>query len=327
MPLISVIIPVYNGEKTIQETITSVLQQTFTDFELIIINDGSQDSTLAIISSIPDPRIKIFSYPNSGVAASRNRGISKAQGEFIASLDADDLWSVDKLEAQLATLQSNPQAAVAYSWSDCIDESSQFLRKGGHITVSGDAFAKLLLVDILENGSNSLIRKQALTQLGDYDESMAAGQDWEMHLRLAARFQFVCVPRPQVFYRISTHSMSNNVWRLEQVALEVINRNFRNCPDDLKYLKSHSLANIYKYLTVKSLEGIPEQAKGIAAIKFLAHAVKNDPSLLHKRITLKVLIKAVIFMLFSPQKSQALLTKARRLTGTGALLMHMQVNV
>src|SRR4028119_812278 len=112
MSLISVIIPVYNGEKTIQETIESVLNQTFTDFELIVINDGSQDATLEIVERIQDSRLKVLSYPNAGQAASRNRGLSHASGEYISFIDADDLWTPDKLEAQLRALQDNPQAAV-----------------------------------------------------------------------------------------------------------------------------------------------------------------------------------------------------------------------
>src|SRR5574338_867068 len=123
MPTISVILPVYNGEKTIQETIESVLQQTFEDFELIIINDGSQDATLHQVSTLSDARIKVFSYPNAGVSASRNRGIAQAEGEYIAFIDADDLWTPDKLGAQFKTLQTNPQVAVAYSWTNWIDES------------------------------------------------------------------------------------------------------------------------------------------------------------------------------------------------------------
>lgn len=113
MPTISVIIPVYNGQKTIKETIQSVLNQTFADWELIIVNDGSQDATLEIINSINDYRIKVFSYSNAGVSSSRNRGIDQAQGEFISFLDADDLWTPDKLKEQLKALQENPQAALA----------------------------------------------------------------------------------------------------------------------------------------------------------------------------------------------------------------------
>ncbi|MCF3623160.1 glycosyltransferase family 2 protein, partial [Planktothrix agardhii] len=118
MPKISVIIPVYNGEKTIQKTIESVLQQTWQDFELIVINDGSQDATLEILSSIQDPRLRILSYSNAGLASSRNRGITEATGEYISFLDADDLWTPDKLEAQFQALEEHPEAAVAYSWTD-----------------------------------------------------------------------------------------------------------------------------------------------------------------------------------------------------------------
>jgi len=101
--------------------------QIYSNFELIVIDDGSNDSTLDVIKNIQDSRLKVFPYPSAGSAAvSRNRGFSHASGEFIVFLDADDLWTPDKLEAQLAALQENPPAAVAYSWVDRIDESSQF---------------------------------------------------------------------------------------------------------------------------------------------------------------------------------------------------------
>jgi glycosyltransferase involved in cell wall biosynthesis len=86
MPLVSIIIPVYNGEKTIQKTIESVLQQTFQNFEILVINDGSHDSTLNVINNIKDERLRIFSYPNAGVSTSRNRGLALARCEFISGL-------------------------------------------------------------------------------------------------------------------------------------------------------------------------------------------------------------------------------------------------
>src|SRR5919199_6245537 len=207
MPLISVIIPAYNAEKTIKQTIESVLNQTFSDFEIIVINDGSEDSTLDIVSSIPDPRIQVFSYPNAGPQKSRNRGWGNASGEYVSFLDADDLWTPDKLEAQLKALQENQKAAVAYSWTDYIDESSQLLKRGGYMTVNGDVFPQLLLIDFIANGSNPLIRRQALIEVGGFDESLTAAEDWDMWLRLAARYHFVAVPAPQILYRISMNSM------------------------------------------------------------------------------------------------------------------------
>lgn len=325
MPLISVVIPVYNGEKTIRQTLESVLNQTFTDFEVIVINDGSQDTTLEIVANIADPRLKVFSYPNAGQAASRNRGLSQARGEFIAFLDADDLWTSDKLEAQLRVLQENPQAAVAYSWSDCIDESGNFLREASHRTVNGDVYAKLLLTDFLDNGSNPLIRRQAITEVGGFDESLLPAEDWDMWLRLAARYHFVAVPYPQVLYRQSANSESSNVLRLELACLRVIQRTFTQAPDSLQHLKKPSLANLYKYLIFKCFEGSPERWRGRVAARFLGSAVRHDPFLLRSRVIWKVLFKIGIMMLLPPQQAQAFFTKFKKIFNTTTLLGHLQI--
>jgi len=93
MPTISVVIPAYNSEKTIKETIDSVLNQTYSDLELIVVNDGSTDATLDVILTIDDSRIKVFSHPNSGAPVSRNRGLAESKGQYISFLDADDLWT------------------------------------------------------------------------------------------------------------------------------------------------------------------------------------------------------------------------------------------
>lgn len=320
MPTISAIIPVYNGEKTIQETIESVLNQTWFDLELIVINDGSQDSTLDIISSISDSRIKVFSYPNAGLAASRNRGISHASGEYIAFLDADDLWTPNKLESQWKALQENPQAAVAYSWTDCVDESGQFLRRGSYITVNGDAYSNLLLIDFLENGSSALIRRQAIDAVGGFDESLTAAEDWDLWLKLASRYHFVAVASAQILYRVSTDSMSANVWKMEAACLQVIERAFAVAPDSLQHLKKHSLGNIYKYLTFKSLAGFPERKRALAAIKLLWRAVKCDSDLLRSRVLLKVLVKILAIALLPPEQSQVLFAKFHKLFDTTTIL-------
>jgi len=314
MPLISVVIPVYNNETTIQETIESVLSQSFSDLELIVINDGSQDSTLKIVSSILDPRLKVFSYPNAGLAATRNRGVSHASGEYISFIDADDLWTPDKLEAQFKALQVNPQAAVAYSWTDWIDESGQFLRPGGHISVNGDVFATLLVRDFVESGSNPLIRTEALAEVGGFDESLPAVEDWDMWLRLAAGYEFVCVPSPQILYRVSSSSMSSNVWKMEAGSLRVIERAFAVAPESLQHLKREVLANRYKYLTFKAVEGTPERKKGLAAVRFLWQMVRYDRSmLLRSQILAIVLVKIAIATLLPSQLSQALLKAAKNL--------------
>ena len=307
MPKISVVIPVYNSEITITETLESALNQTFKDFEIIVVNDGSQDKTLAVIASIQDPRLKVFSYSNAGASASRNRGFSHAVGEFISFLDADDLWTANKLADQFKALQENPKAAVAYSWTDCIDEFSNFLRSGSHLSISGNIYGNMLLGNVLENGSNALIRRQALMEVGGYDESLPAGQDWDLYLRLAASYEFIVIPSVQVLYRVSGNSISSNVSNLELANLQLLDKAFADAPEYLQYLKPYSLGNAYKYLTYKALEGYEKQRSGLIALKFIFYSICNDRALLNqKSLIVQLLIKSIALILLSPKQSQML---------------------
>lgn len=327
MPIISVIIPVYNGEKTIRETIESVLKQSFYDLELIVINDGSTDSTLEIVSSIKDSRLKIFSYPNAGLAISRNRGITYASGEFVSFLDADDIWTADKLELQLKALQENPQAAVAYSWTDLIDESSQFLRPSSHITANGDVYARLLLINFLENGSNPLIRKQALTKVGGFDESLSGAADWDMWLRLAACYHFVAVPSAQILYRVSTNSMSASIYRQAIEQIKVLEKAFAKDCDSLQYLKRCSFSNMYKYLIFKCFEGSLTKQKSLTAAKLLWLAIANEPSWLRSRVIWKVILKIIVGILLPDRQAQVLFAKFNQVFNTHTLLGYIQYEV
>ncbi|MEQ9486133.1 glycosyltransferase [Coleofasciculus sp. F4-SAH-05] len=327
MPIISVIIPAYNAEKTIQETVQSVLNQTFTDFELLIVDDGSKDATLDMIKRIPDPRIQVFSYPNAGANVSRNRGLAQAGGEYVAFLDADDLWTPDKLEAQLKALQSNPDAAIAYSWTSFVDESGHFLHKGICATDTGNVYAKLLLVNFLESGSNPLIFRQSLVEIGGFDESLPACQDTDLYLRLAERYLFTVVPKIQVFYRRSSQSVSANIANLESAWLTVLERAFTNAPQSLQYLKRHSLANLYKGVTYKAIVGTPERKQGFLAIKLFGNAVNFDPLLLRRRIFWKVIFKIIIIVLFPKALSNYLFFKMPNLANVHALIAKNKIDV
>ncbi len=315
---ISVIIPVFNGEKTIRETINSILNQTFQDIEVIIINDGSTDATLEIIESISDSRIKIFSYPNAGLSASRNRGISLAKKEYISFIDADDLWTPDKLESQWQALQSNPQAAVAYSWTDYIDESSKFLKSGRRVKVNGDAFSKLLVANFLENGSNPLIEKTALDKVGGFDESLFAAEDKDMWLRLAANYDFVCVEKPQILYRTSTNSMSTNLKRQEAASLQVIKRGFSYPKaEKLQHLKKQSISLLYQYLTFKAIEAPPEKRQTLTAAYFLWNWIKNNPAMVKNKRTMIIAVLKIFFpRLFQQCRDVALLRLHQRFGNT-----------
>lgn len=324
MALISVIIPAYNAEKTVAKTIGSVLNQTINDLELIVIDDGSKDKTLEIASAIKDPRIKVFSYPNSGVAVSRNRGISLATGEYISFIDADDLWTPDKLEAQLKALQENTQAAVAYSWTNMIDQEDNFVSKGRHKNISGDVYSYLLLTNFLESGSNPLIRTQALKEVGNFDESLKHSQDWDMYLRLAARYHFAVVCQPQILYRKSDNSMSSNLLGLEEAGRKVSEKAFAQAPQSLQYLKAIVFKNRYKYYTFKALEGFPIRQRGLIALLFLWYAIKYDPALLLTKVIWKILLKITVVVVLSPQLSKALLKKFPNIFNIDPLILYIK---
>ncbi|MEH1850077.1 MAG: glycosyltransferase [Nostoc sp.] len=296
-PKISVIIPAYNSEQTIKRTIQSVLNQTFRDLELIVINDGSQDSTLEVVTQIQDSRIKVFSYSNAGGNVSRNRGLHHAVGEFVSFLDADDLWIADKLQSQLKALQENVTAKVAYSWTDYIDANGQFILSGKRVNVNENIYEKLLLNNFLENGSNPLICRKALITLGGFDESLSACQDWDMWLRLASNFDFICVPSVQILYRISSNSVSSNLVSQEKACLQVLERAYKGRPSTLKNSWNISLANLYKYLTCKALQKPFNRQKGLASARFLWKYFFNDPSRLQNiNFTLKLLLKIIIIL-------------------------------
>jgi len=254
MPTISVIVPAYNAENTILETIGSVQQQTFSDFELIVINDGSNDRTLELLKSLTDSRLKIFSYENGGLCVARNRGISHASGKFVAFLDADDLWTQDKLELQLAALQQHPEAAVAYSWTSYIDEQGKLLSVDKPIFFKGNVYARLLVNNFLANGSNPLIRREAIESIGGFDPAIPPCADWDFYLRLAAKWHFFVVPKHQIFYRQSSQTMSAKIEIMEEKLLIMVEKIFRENPTKILYFKGQVLAKIYQYCAEKYLQ-------------------------------------------------------------------------
>lgn len=327
MPVISVAIPVYNGERTIRETIASVLNQTLTDFELLIIDDGSTDSTSAIAASFTDPRIKLLSYPNAGLAASRNRGIREAKGEFISFIDTDDLWTPDKLESQYQALRENPEAVLAYSWTDCIDAAGNFFRRGSHFTVNGNVYAHILVNNFIESGSNVLIRRSVFEEVGLFDESLKAAEDQDMWIRIAARYPVVAVPKPQILYRVSQTSMSANIVQQAKEATRMIQKGYSQAPESLQHLKKRSLANIYKYLTVKALEGKPDRGRAGLATQFLGQAIINDPSLLKHRVVVRALLKILAIALLPASQAKALLAKYGRIDNLGALMILIRTDI
>lgn len=330
MPKISVIIPVYNGAKTIKKTIQSVLNQTFQDLELIIINDGSTDRTLSVIEEIQDAKIKVYSYPNSGVSNARNQGISHAQGEYISFIDADDLWTPDKLELQYQALVNNPSAQIAYSWMDWIDEDDRFLRPAARMSLEGNIYANLLIIDFIGCGSNPLILKQSLLEVGGFDPQLRGGEDWDLWIRLAARYGFVCVRSPQILYRQVATSVSKDISLMEKDCLKVITKSFQAVPADLRHLKFYALGNLYKGMLYRSLPDnlseTPDRGNIFIVLKYLYLSIKNDPSFMKAKVVGKIVLQLLLIFLFPKQVQRLILKNFRCLKNVDAIHGYMQIS-
>ena len=316
MPQISVIIPAYNAEQTILKTIESVRQQTFSDFEIIVINDGSKDKTLELLQTIQDQRLKVFSYENGGLCTARNRGISHATGEFIAFLDADDLWTADKLELQLTALQQNSQAGVAYSWTCFMDvdeqgKASSFLPSPKY-SFAGNVYQNLLVSDFVHSGSNTLIRREAIESVGEFDSVCTGCADWDYWMRLSVRWQFVVVAKYQILYRRTHGSMSSKVEVMRKEALIAIEKAYQAAPPELQYLKTHSMTSFHSYCASLYLQHRTDRNGLSQARQHLWSAIRLNPKTLLDRTTQKLLIKFLLKQIFSPSAASYLFERLRK---------------
>jgi glycosyltransferase involved in cell wall biosynthesis len=281
MPAISVIIPAYNTQQTILKTIESVQKQTFSDIEIIVINDGSTDKTLEILQSLQDQRLKIFSYENSGLPVARNRGIDRATGEFISFIDADDLWTQDKLELQFAGLQQHPHAGVVYSWTAYfIDGQEEVIFPYAPVFFAGNVYDKLLVSNFIANGSNILVRSKAIKSVGEFEPTLKSCEDWDFYIRLAAKWHFVVVPKHQVLYRQSLNAMTSKVEIMEKEALRVIERAYQAASPEYQSLKNQSLAWMYQYCTQQYLKNSNNFSGVNQAREKLWKAIRLHPQIL-----------------------------------------------
>jgi glycosyltransferase involved in cell wall biosynthesis len=289
-PVVSVIVPAHNAEETLPETIDSVRRQTLPDFELIVIDDGSTDGTAQCLQGIDDPRIRVFSYPNGGLAVARNRGIENSLGEFVTFIDADDLWTPDKLELQVEALRRRPEAVLAYSWTAFIDGQGNFLFAKEPSHLEGDVYSDLLKNCFVASGSNILMRKSCVDVVGGFDPKVEAAQDWDLCLRVAAHGEFVVVPRYQILYRIWERAMSGNALRAERACTGLCQRGFGRVAGISVDTQRQSLSNIKQYVAFLYLTRAPGRDVRKEAGRKLRECIRLYPRTLLTRKTRNLLL-------------------------------------
>ena len=231
-PRVSVVTTAFNAERCIEGTLASALNQTFLDFEIVVIDDGSHDGTANVVRRIiaSDSRVRLIEQDNRGIAATRNRGVREARGGMIAVLDHDDLWHADKLALQVTLLDAQPLAGAASCYSAVIDDDGKCLgwRLGGD--ANGNVYAEMLVWDMVSGGSVALVRREALDAAGPFDVALPMRSDWDMWIRIARRFPFATVPRTLVGYTRSVLSVSRGYDRMVEAGARVLENVARDDP-------------------------------------------------------------------------------------------------
>ena len=219
MVTISVLMPVYNAQRYVAQAVASILQQTFRDFEFLIVDDGSTDRSLKILQAYAaqDSRITLVSRPNTGYVRALNELLAMARGEFIARMDADDIALPDRFARQVEFLRHHPQVLCVGGAQDWIDGAGRFLLHHPEAETDAEIQALALVGHTPMNHPSVMLRRQALVDIGGYDEDLCPSEDLDIWLKLGERGQLANLPDTVLQYRQHDQSVSE-IYQLQQTA-------------------------------------------------------------------------------------------------------------
>jgi glycosyltransferase involved in cell wall biosynthesis len=250
MPKVSVILPVYNGARFIAKAITSILDQTFRNFEFIIIDDGSTDKTVSIINSFRDNRIILLrNSTNLGIVESLNKGIRHAQGDYVCRMDADDISMESRFDQQVKYLENNQNIAVVGSQIILIDECDLEIGKIKYPITSQEIRRSIFIHNPFAHGA-TMIRARVLSECGLYDQRYLHNEDYDLWLRIGTKYRLANLSVPLLKRRIHISSITmkkeNELvkYRLRTLHNAIINY-YRN-PICIVYLVRPMLAYCYR---------------------------------------------------------------------------------
>lgn len=289
-PIVSVVIPMFNVERYIEQAIDSVLAQTYSNFEIICVDDGCFDGTLDRVHRYSDKRIRIVRQENKGLAAARNAGIDAALGMYVALLDADDFWAPKKLELHVRHLQFNPDVGVSYSASIMVDEQGRPLGVGQYPKLRNIRPQDIFCRNPVGNGSSAVIRRTALAEVGVpdmdrrrfrinyFDPEFRQSEDVELWLRIALKtsWKFEGIKQPLTFYRINSGGLSADVEKQFDSWRKMVTKNMTEQAGF--FAKYTSLAEAYqsRYLARRALQS----GESVTALKLVHRALLKNPRIL-----------------------------------------------
>ncbi len=210
-PLVSVVIPAFNGERTIADAINSALAQIEVDLEVIVVDDGSQDGTAAVVADIDDPRLRLVTQENRGVAAARNAGVELARGDWVAFLDCDDVWLRHKLQRQLQLMSAVPGCSASLASAYFVDDQLRPQKLRRCVPVDNPLLAFLRFQNLPNAASSWIVNRALLDRIGDFDSSLTRIEDWDFSIRLARLTVPLLIDEPLTLYRVHANNRSHDI--------------------------------------------------------------------------------------------------------------------
>lgn len=249
MPKVSVVIPNYNYGRFLAAAISSVLAQTYSNIEIIVVDDGSTDNSIEVLQRF-GKQIKWFGQKNMGVSCARNRGVAESSGEILAFLDSDDLWIPQKLEKQIEVFESDKSVGLVHCGYVDIDKSGNLLEEhtNGMAGWVAEEMIRFQRAVILGSGSAAAVRRDIFENIGGFDPNTAPVEDWEFGFQTARHYKIGFVPEVLMKYRQHGSNSHLNIKRMERAFLGAYNKVFAEDNFEFKNIKNVCFGRIHTIL-------------------------------------------------------------------------------
>lgn len=259
--MFSVVIPLYNKELSIKNTIQSVLNQSYQNFEIIVINDGSTDESAKIVETISDERIRLIQQKNQGVSAARNRGIQEASNEWIAFLDGDDIWSQEHLQEITIMMRKFPEEKIFVTSFEYSDKRPMFRHPRKEAIFKIDNYFKDAIKEYLMWTSIVVVHKSCFKKIGGFNEKLNRGEDLDLWVRLVRNYNIIKSIKITAIYKIDAENRTYLSKDLKKTFTYNLNFDLNNSKDEDKYYKDLILKRCYEYALEKDFKSIKKFKK------------------------------------------------------------------